>query len=130
MVLHRLPTQCPGDSSTRQLCISERTVRRYVGTFRPKLLKSNQEPTACNHGPPQYKLLGDFVLLRMITDYPLHLRLRLLTLLSIRPSHHRDNFFPGFFISDQNSASSSLASFPVSLAAQSPLPSFFLHRGK
>lgn len=52
----------------QQLCISERTVRRYVDMFQQT---GEVEPRAHNHGPP--KLLGDFeqiVLLRLITEYP------------------------------------------------------------
>lgn len=50
------------------LCISERTVRRYVHMFQQI---GDIQPRTHNHGPP--KLLGTFeqlVLLRLITDYP------------------------------------------------------------
>ena len=60
--------QLSAQEIAQQLCISERTVKRYVGMFQQT---GEVKPRAHNHGPP--KLLGDFeqlVLLRMITDYP------------------------------------------------------------
>ena len=56
----------PISDISRQLCMSERTIRRYIDMFE---LTGDVRPRSQLHGPP--KLLGDYeqlVLLRIILD--------------------------------------------------------------